>query len=192
MLPRRVTAQVTTLIRRATVAQPVKPAVLPRIAQRGYAKYTQSSGLETSPPDVEVLSVPRVRGVPIVSNYDTVGPLEHPDPEMTGGYVNPPPEKRQFRSPYTEYWDQQDRRNFGEAVNEDEDILSRFSPEVYTWTSPKMAAFQNGLFVLSVLGLCGIVYQFYPDKPAVPRTFPHGGLREALGGGNAPAARAEE
>lgn len=48
---------------------------------------------------------------------------------------------------------------------------------------------QNGLFVLTVLGLCGVVYATYPDKPAVPRAFPYDGLREALGGEKAPAAK---
>jgi NADH dehydrogenase (ubiquinone) 1 beta subcomplex subunit 8 len=39
-----------------------------------------------------------------------------------------------------------------------------------------------GTFVLAVFGLCGAVYSVYPDKPAVPRRFPHGGLVDALGG----------
>lgn len=48
---------------------------------------------------------------------------------------------------------------------------------------------QFGLFILSVFGLCGVVYATYPDKPAVPRTFPFDGLRDALGGEKAPAAK---
>lgn len=45
-----------------------------------------------------------------------------------------------------------------------------------------------GTFVLAFSGLCGVVYALYPDKPAVPRRFPHGGLVEALGGpGGQPA-----
>lgn len=42
-----------------------------------------------------------------------------------------------------------------------------------------------GTFALAVFGLCGTVYSFYPDKPAVARRFPHGGLVDALGGPNA-------
>ena len=35
---------------------------------------------------------------------------------QNGGYVNPAAEKRQFRDPYAEWWDPQERRNFGEPV----------------------------------------------------------------------------
>ena len=38
------------------------------------------------------------------------------------------------------------------------------------------------MFVVSVFGLCGVVYCFYPDKPAVARRYPHNGLEAALGG----------
>lgn len=45
-----------------------------------------------------------------------------------------------------------------------------------------------GTFVLAFSGFCGVVYNLYPDKPAVPRRFPHDGLLEALGGpGGQPA-----
>lgn len=48
---------------------------------------------------------------------------------------------------------------------------------------------QWGLVILSLCGICGTVYAVYPDKPAVPRTFPYNGLREALGGEGAVAVR---
>jgi hypothetical protein len=67
-------------------------------------------------------------------------------------------------------------------VHEDNDILGRFSPEEYTWVSPAKGLFQIGCFVTTVFGLLGVVYMFYPDMPAVPRTFPHNGLEKALGG----------
>jgi len=38
------------------------------------------------------------------------------EPEQNGGYVNPVPEKRQFRDPYGDWWDKQERRNYGEPV----------------------------------------------------------------------------
>ena len=40
--------------------------------------------------------------------------------------------KRQFRDPYADWWDPQERRNYGEAVHEDNDVLGVFSPEAYT------------------------------------------------------------
>lgn len=131
------------------------------------------------------------------------------DHDQNGGYVNPPREKRQFRDPYADWWDKQGRRNFGEPVclppyplywcsallkhphiqlHEDDDILGRFSPEEYTWTTPGKGLVMIGTFVLTFSAFCGVVYQFYPDKPAIPRKFPHGGLAEALGGpGSLPA-----
>ncbi|KAI5802799.1 hypothetical protein FPQ18DRAFT_383801 [Pyronema domesticum] len=114
------------------------------------------------------------------------------DPGQNGGYVNPAPEKRQFRDPYGEWWDKQERRNFGEPVHEDNDILGRFSPEDYTWVSPAKGLFQIGCFVTTVFGLLGVVYMFYPDMPAVPRTFPHNGLEKALGGPGVLKARSSD
>ncbi|KAK2787659.1 hypothetical protein FQN52_007150 [Onygenales sp. PD_12] len=105
------------------------------------------------------------------------------DPEMTGGYQNPPAEKRQFRSPYTKWWDQQDRRNFGEPVHEDNDILNIFSTEKYSHFKPAKGFFLLGCAVASVFVLSGTVSQFYPDKPSVPRTYPDG-LERELGGPN--------
>jgi hypothetical protein len=43
-----------------------------------------------------------------------------------------------------------------------------------------------GAWALCVATLAGVVYVFYPDKPAVPRRFP-GGLKEELGGEGAVA-----
>ena len=56
-----------------------------------------------------------------------------------------------------------------------------FSPEAYTHFSPGWGMVLMGTFIASVCGLMGIVYQYYPDKPSVPRTFP-GGLVNELGG----------
>lgn len=100
---------------------------------------------------------------------------------QNGGYVNPPPMKRSLRDPYADWWDKQERRNFGEPVHEDNDILGIFSTEVYSHATPGHAALLFGTFVAATLGLCAVVYQFYPDKPAVPRTFGDG-LEVELGG----------
>ena len=98
-----------------------------------------------------------------------------------GGYINPPPEKRQFRDPYADWWDKQERRNYGEPVHEDNDILGMFSPEEYTHFKPAKGFFLLGCFVTTVVGLCVAIYPIYPDKPSAPRTFP-GGLDRELGG----------
>ncbi|KAL9013483.1 MAG: hypothetical protein Q9173_001823 [Seirophora scorigena] len=103
------------------------------------------------------------------------------DPGMNGGYPNPPPLKRQFRDPYADWWDKQERRNFGEPVHEDHDILGVFSPHEYTHFTPRKGFVLMGAFVGAVLGLCGLVGLYYPDRPAVERTF-EGGLDRELGG----------
>lgn len=45
------------------------------------------------------------------------------DPNMNGNYPDPSttsalPLKRQFRDPYGDWWDKQERRNYGEPVHE--------------------------------------------------------------------------
>jgi hypothetical protein len=59
-----------------------------------------------------------------------------------------------------------------------------FSLEEYTHTPPGKGLMQLGLFIAAVFGLCGVVYQFYPDKPSYPREFPDG-LEAELGGSRA-------
>jgi NADH dehydrogenase (ubiquinone) 1 beta subcomplex subunit 8 len=103
------------------------------------------------------------------------------DRKQNGGYVNPPAVKRQLRDPYADWWDKQERRNYGEPVHEDNDIMGMFSPEDYRHVTPGTAWFQLSCFAAAVFALCGAVYVTYPDKPSAPRTFP-GGLEEELGG----------
>ncbi|EYE94156.1 uncharacterized protein EURHEDRAFT_413376 [Aspergillus ruber CBS 135680] len=110
------------------------------------------------------------------------------DPLQNGNYQNPPRVKRQFRDPYGGWWDQQERRNFGEPVHEENEILGIFSPEQYTHVTPRKGLFQIGCFIAAVFGLSAVVAQFYPDKPSVPQTFPDG-LEKELGGAHAAPAR---
>jgi len=107
---------------------------------------------------------------------------------MNGGYVNPPAEKRQFRDPYADWWDKQERRNYGEPVHEDNDILGRFSIEEHTHFTPGKGFFLLGCFVATFMGVVGTVAYFYPDRPSAPRTFVDG-LETELGGPNAVIAR---
>jgi len=111
------------------------------------------------------------------------------DPNMNGGYVNPARVKRQFRDPHADWWDKQERRNFGEPVHEDDPELSMFSLHEYTFAKPGKAVFQIGCFVAAVLSLCGIVSLTYPDRPSAPREF-EGGMERELGGPEAVRARA--
>jgi NADH dehydrogenase (ubiquinone) 1 beta subcomplex subunit 8 len=129
----------------------------------------------------------------------------YPDPSLTSAL----PVKRQHRDPYGEWWDPIEKRNYGEPVHEDNDILGVFSPDEYTHFKPGWGAVLFGSFVVSVGALCAVVYQLYPDQvclfpqceamaysnlisqPAVSRTF-EGGLDRELGGSLAVIARASE
>ncbi|KAI0437137.1 hypothetical protein F4803DRAFT_539960 [Xylaria telfairii] len=111
------------------------------------------------------------------------------DPNMNGGFINPPAVKRQFRDPHGEWWDKQERRNFGEPVHEDHDVLGMFSPYEYTWVNSRTAFAQIGAFIATFVGVCWVVGRLYPDKPSYPREF-EGGLERELGGAGALSARA--
>jgi NADH dehydrogenase (ubiquinone) 1 beta subcomplex subunit 8 len=100
---------------------------------------------------------------------------------QNGGYVNPPRIKRQFRDPHADWWDKQERRNFGEPVHEDHDMLGMFSPYEYTWVTPRMALLQLGIAVSVFLSVVGLMKLVYPDRVAYPREF-EGGLEKELGG----------
>ncbi|TWU72841.1 hypothetical protein ED733_002366 [Metarhizium rileyi] len=115
---------------------------------------------------------------------------ESEDPGMNGGYINPPRIKRQFRDPYASWWDPQERRNFGEPIHEDNDVLGIFSPYEYTWTKPGPGFVMVGCFIAVFLGVSGLVYLKYPDQPTYPREF-EAGLERELGGPGAVRARME-
>ncbi|PLN77712.1 hypothetical protein BDW42DRAFT_176368 [Aspergillus taichungensis] len=122
------------------------------------------------------------------SQARTLAAAEVNDPLQNGGYENPPRVKRAFRDPRNDWWDKQERRNFGEPVHEENEILGVFSPEQYTHVSAGKGFFHLGVFVATFLGFCGVVSFYYPDKPSAPRTFPNG-LEKELGGPNAAPAR---
>lgn len=100
---------------------------------------------------------------------------------QNGGYINPPRIKRQFRDPYGEWWDPQERRNFGEPIHEDNDLLGIFSPWEYTWTTTGPGLIMIGCFLAVLGGVSSMVYMSYPDRPAYPREF-EAGLERELGG----------
>lgn len=101
---------------------------------------------------------------------------------QNGGYVNPPRLKRSLRDPYEDWWDKQERRNYGEPVHEDNDMLGVFSLEEYSqWTAGKAFRWFVGYFAATA-AFAGVIYVYaYPQKPSVKRTFPDG-LEAELGG----------
>lgn len=103
------------------------------------------------------------------------------DPGQNGGYINPPAELRSKRDPYADWWDKQERRNYGEPCHEDHDILGVLSLHDYDHFTPGWGGVLFGTFVASVFALCGVVSFYYPDKKSAPRTFSDG-LEVELGG----------
>lgn len=116
-----------------------------------------------------------VPGLPILAHLDLTLPPQN------GGYLNPPAVSRQHRDPYADWWDKQERRNYGEPVHEDNDILGMFSPEDYNFYTSAQCFGLIGCFVATFLGMCAVVRASYPDRPTVERGFP-GGLDRELGG----------
>jgi NADH dehydrogenase (ubiquinone) 1 beta subcomplex subunit 8 len=103
---------------------------------------------------------------------------------QNGGYENPAPIKRQFRDPHGDWWDKQERRNYGEAVHEDHDQMGIFTPYEYTWTNPGKGLVMSAVAISVFLSVCWTVKATYPDKPSYPREF-GGGLEKELGGSGA-------
>ncbi|KAI5285943.1 hypothetical protein KEM52_002216 [Ascosphaera acerosa] len=107
--------------------------------------------------------------------------LPYVDNDINGGYVNPPQEKRQFRDPHGDWWDKQDRRNFGEPVHEDNDVLTVFSTEQYTHYKPPKAFFLFGCAAAVFASACGVLAVLAPEPHFMPRTW-EDGLERELGG----------
>lgn len=103
------------------------------------------------------------------------------DPNQNGGYINPPAIKKQHRDPHSSWWDDQERRNYGEPIHEDNDVMGIFATEDYTHFRAPRAWLLMGVFQAVFWGVAGVIYVYYPDKPAVPRTF-QDGLETELGG----------
>ncbi|RVX71855.1 hypothetical protein B0A52_04254 [Exophiala mesophila] len=110
------------------------------------------------------------------------------DPEMNGNYINPPRIKRQHRDPYGDWDDPQERRNFGEPVHEDNEILGIFALEDYTHMTPARGALLWAGFLGCIGALSAFVYATFPGKPAVPVEY-EDGLEKELGGPAANLAR---
>ncbi|CAO2658099.1 Nn.00g073590.m01.CDS01 [Neocucurbitaria sp. VM-36] len=154
------------LSRRIVAARPLARAVVPAAARpRPRPQFTQIRTALTSAEQAELA-----------------------DPNQNGGYINPPAELRSKRDPYADWWDKQDRRNYGEPCHEDHDILGAVSLHDYDHFQPGWGFVLMGTFIASVFGLCAAVGVVYPDKVSAPKTYP-GGLEAELGGKGAVLAR---
>ena len=104
-----------------------------------------------------------------------------PSQIQNNNYINPPPIKRSNRDPYGDWDDPQERRNFGEPVHEDNDILGVFSLHDYTHMSTGRGLIMWGLFISAIYGVYTGVKMTFPGKPSAPTEYENG-LLEELGG----------
>lgn len=105
--------------------------------------------------------------------------------ELLGGYPDVKTGLFFNRDPYRKYDDQQNRRNFHEPLDPEDDMKNMWSPDYYQTVSDKNALITNGFFFGGIAAFAATLYLFfYPEKPAVPRNYPHGGLAKSLGATN--------
>ncbi|BFZ53373.1 hypothetical protein PYCC9005_000396 [Savitreella phatthalungensis] len=94
-----------------------------------------------------------------------------------------PKVNRQLRNPYRSYDNQQERRNFGETLQEEDEVLAVFTPDVHTHVTPGKAALHLLFAGLALYAVALIGYFTFEPLQAVRRTYPNG-LEEELGGVN--------
>lgn len=105
-------------------------------------------------------------------------------PEL-GDYPTYKPVLAQDKDPYAKYDDPQNRRNFNDPLPHDYDMYDIWSPDYYQFVSDKTALKHNAIFFGLFLGFGAVLYYFQanPEKPAMPRSYPFGGLARELGSG---------
>ncbi|KAF9170712.1 hypothetical protein BGX21_007942 [Mortierella sp. AD011] len=99
-----------------------------------------------------------------------------------GSYPGLPMYNQQWRdgNPSAGYWDRQDRRNFGETVPEEDEVLNIWSPDVWAFT----ASFGMKRLLTAAAAFLGFGYlvsETRPEPHFERRSYPHDGLLEALG-----------
>ncbi|XP_065052310.1 NADH dehydrogenase [ubiquinone] 1 beta subcomplex subunit 8, mitochondrial-like [Rhopilema esculentum] len=103
-----------------------------------------------------------------------------------GDYPNLPEHSQQLRNPYLTYWDQQDRRNFGEPLHEEDDAIGMWMPDRHDESTTTVAEACRNLAI--AFGLLGFVYYlstFYNEENSsevVPRMYPFNNLYLENGG----------
>ncbi|KAI1796854.1 hypothetical protein LXA43DRAFT_969460 [Ganoderma leucocontextum] len=114
---------------------------------------------------------------------------EDDDPQLAD-YPRLPFVSKQLRPPRG-WEDPQFRRNFGETLHEQEEIVSMWGPDVPV-VPPQTAARWFSIAVLGFVGL-GVIVNYAPfEIPAVRREYPFSGLVSELGSLEANTARVEQ
>jgi len=125
-------------------------------------------------------------------------PIKPPGPEWIdqgwkddgtglGDYPNYAEFSYQHRDPNLKYWDQQDRRNFGEPLHLNDDILNMWMPDDPTnfKYTPYEMVFHLSLALGSlafVIWYSECVYDAQSKSPVVPKPYPYNNLYLEMGG----------
>ncbi|KAF9971308.1 hypothetical protein BGZ73_005766 [Actinomortierella ambigua] len=97
-----------------------------------------------------------------------------------GSYPNLPMYNQQWRPADGPWWDKQDRRNFGETVAEEDEMLNIWSPDVWAYT-PSYALKRMAAALAAFLGIGYVIYTNKPEPHFERRAYPENGLTQALG-----------
>ncbi|KAJ1981341.1 hypothetical protein H4R34_002107 [Dimargaris verticillata] len=102
-----------------------------------------------------------------------------PDPQI-GDYPNLPHVTAQEKEPFG--WDDmQDRRNFGDPIQEQDEVLAAWAPTLHPGNTRTVLR-DWSVFVAFIGLLSGFVYATYPEPHFEPRALPFDGMRVELGG----------
>ncbi|KAI9595919.1 hypothetical protein BDF19DRAFT_413380 [Syncephalis fuscata] len=101
------------------------------------------------------------------------------DPQI-GDYPNLPWVHYEDKNPL-KYWDRQGRRNLGDTVHEQDELLNAFSADIQPLTAGR-ALFQLGVFASGIATIClAIKYLCQRHHMQTKRTYPYDGLSKELG-----------
>ncbi|KAF9560475.1 hypothetical protein CPC08DRAFT_708033 [Agrocybe pediades] len=131
----------------------------------------------------------RTRAIAPTSRLYSTPTDQEPDPQLNG-YPQLPWKSRQHLKPLG--WDDNlTRRNFGDPLHEQEEVLSMWGPDIPP-IEPN-AALRQFLLALSGFVAFGftVKYVLLPGAPAVRREYPFDGLVKELGGLEENKARQE-
>ncbi|KAK7463532.1 hypothetical protein VKT23_006880 [Stygiomarasmius scandens] len=114
------------------------------------------------------------------------------DPEPLKDYPIAPPTNRQYLPP-TGWDDVQERRNFGDPLPDQDELLSMWGPDIPPrGVTPSMALRHFALAALAFSGIYFVVKTaLTPEPHFTRRDYPYDGLSKELGGLDANKARIE-
>ncbi|KAJ2338388.1 hypothetical protein IWW50_006385 [Coemansia erecta] len=103
-----------------------------------------------------------------------------PDPQI-GDYPNLPHIKSEER-PQLGWWDRQNRRNFGEPIPEQDEILNMRSPTLYKSPGWKQVGKMWAGVIVTIGSVYYLISQLRAERPYMRAFYPNNGLKDELGG----------